>query len=574
MTWQNSKKPKLLLAHFSKDELQALDTIQGGPSIDPATDIRDYRKLGELIEIPQIREIFLKVKNEVLRDLKPDDKLDSPLKGAYQVAPKILPPFKEVKPENPMAEKIGEEGIGGDTEIAWIPTNLAAFFIEINNGTIRINPYTKFLMFGWGNFFKSIVRIAAPIAAIAAAPFTGGSSLGLLGKAGVAAMASGLAHIATGAKPGEALRAGILSGATQGLGSWGAGMTGLSPAITHGLARTGLEMAQGEKFKDAAMHGLTHGVIHRGVGKIGEAFNPQDASSKGMIHTAIGSLPKNNPTLVAHGIENIGSKISNFFSNPAVSGAGSLLPLAAMGALSYKGQKEAYQHENQRREEAKREAEKLKHDTGYYLPWRRLSAKDIKVRPNPEFFNPTDWERETGAYPSPFLPEEEGDMPYRKGGHVKNPIYHDQNKVHSEVEGVLVKGKGKGQQDLIKTSVPENSYIVDASATSMFGDGSSDAGAKVLKEFEDQIKRKAPKHHVVQLAHHISSTAKQLPVWLSDSEYKFDPLTVSLLGKGNSRKGAQLLKQMIENIREEKSKKGAGLPLKAKSPWHYLENRG
>lgn len=69
-------------------------------------------------------------------------------------------------------------------------------------------------------------------------------------------------------------------------------------------------------------------------------------------------------------------------------------------------------------------------------------------------------------------------------------------------------------------------------------------------------------------------SSRQLPVYLSDSEYKFDPVTVTMLGKGSNVKGAAMLKSMVKNLRAHKALKGGGLPPKAKSPWSYIQARG
>ncbi len=252
---------------------------------------------------------------------------------------------------------------------------------------------------------------------------------------------------------------------------------------------------------------------------------------------------------------------------------------AVVSALGFLGEKEKHSHDRKQHEaqlayEREREAkiEAHRRASGFYDQWEPEKIPKRKRRP---FHVPTAEELKYGISYKPDDEEEErkkGGMVYRKGGMVHIPN-HDQSKLQSVTEGTLIKGPGKGQQDLIKTSVPENSYIIDASTTSMLGDGSSDAGAHVLKQFEEEIKKKFPRKKAVVLEQHLEKTTPQLPVWLSDSEYKFDPLTVTMLGEGSNIKGAEMLKHMVKNIRADKSKSGGGLPKKAHSPWHYIQKR-
>jgi len=311
-----------------------------------------------------------------------------------------------------------------------------------------------------------------------------------------------------------------------------------------------------------------------------------------------------------------------------------ILPAAltgGIGALTYKAHKQQEKKHDQfqnkvdvLRKEALKELKKEKQDMGFGEKIKTAIPDPMRIRRNPHYGKETQSERESGLFELPWLePNEEvieraeplyahvpgacnryaegGDVhhdsslswdktvikgldsisnhpdlsiepkTYAKGGLVHHHPYHDQKNLQSITEGVLIKGPGKGQQDLIATTVPEDSYIIDASTTSMLGDGSSDAGAHVLKEFEEDIKKRVHPQKKMIIAEHLARTKKQLPVYLSDSEYKFDPLTVKLLGDGSEVQGSKMLKTMVKNIRKEKSKSAGGLPIKAKSPWDYIE---
>jgi hypothetical protein len=203
---------------------------------------------------------------------------------------------------------------------------------------------------------------------------------------------------------------------------------------------------------------------------------------------------------------------------------------------------------------------------GWDTNWAPVTSKQYE--PNPEFWNINEEDVRHGRVHAPYMREVGTSGRYAKGGSVK-----------SYREGTLVRGKGKGQDDLIKTSVPDGSYIWDASVTSMLGDGSSDAGAKVIKEFETRIKSKVPKGTLKSLEKLIKHRSQQVPVWLSDSEYKSDPVTVSLIPlvmgekKISNEKGADILRATIKNIRKHKSVSGSGLPPKSKPLLEYISVR-
>jgi len=62
--------------------------------------------------------------------------------------------------------------------------------------------------------------------------------------------------------------------------------------------------------------------------------------------------------------------------------------------------------------------------------------------------------------------------------------------------GHYVKGRGDGQSDDIPAMLAEGEYVIDSSAVSTLGNGSSDAGAKLLDAFRESLRehtRSAPK---------------------------------------------------------------------------------
>lgn len=615
--WERNKAPKMLLAHFSKTELQGLDILQGGADFDPETGLRQYVILGKKWEDPKFAEEMYASMSPMCHATQAAEEGKEPfparLKGEYKRNNRLireLQPWKDAPGDktNALARGLGEEGTEGDNRMAFIPPIILERALQIGYKP-KFNEHTGLLMFG-----KAIAAIgravSAPFRAVASfargrpreavhtlihpirelAPIGNtilpigagifGTMLG--GPAGGMAAAAGtrgLLGYAENENPTDTMR-GMAGSGIGALAGGYAPALGVSAPVATGLGHFGGRMLTGDTMQSAAQGGIGHGLGTWGAGQLG--FGPAAAAPSASSAMA-GGYGQLGPSAVAGKAVadralGVGAASPGFFSGIGnmFSGSNLLIP-AAMAGLSWMGAKQQHKHamrtyEDQKAAEEKERARQINNlkAAGYDDPWVPVKYRLAKSKRNPEFYNVTGRERELGVYPAPYLYE--GDPgydtadTYATGGHVK----HNQAKVQSVVEGVLVKGKGKGQQDLIKTTVPENSYIIDASATSMFGDGSSDAGAKVLKTFEQQVKSRFPKHKTTELSRHLEKTTRQLPVWLSDSEYKFDPVTVTLLGDGSNTKGAKMLKSMVQNIRAEKSKKGGGLPSKAKSPWHYM----
>lgn len=196
---------------------------------------------------------------------------------------------------------------------------------------------------------------------------------------------------------------------------------------------------------------------------------------------------------------------------------------------------------------------------GFYKPWVKKVA-NLRVS-NPNYRTmPREAIKHGRMTESPFI---EYEKKYAKGGHVK-----------SYNHGALVSGPGKGQDDKIKTSVPKDSYISRADITADWGDGSSSAGAEVLKKFEHQIKNKFPKDVVMRVEKAVKKDSQQVPVWLSNDEYKYSPVTMTLLGNGSASKGAAIMKEAEHKLRKHKISNGVELSPKAKHPLDYINMKG
>ncbi len=505
---------EMLVVHMSSGELEGLDNLQRGPSIDPDTGIREYSALSTIIDIPEVREIFKHVADE----LRENGKLSPDLHKIYESAREHSLPYKPTPEEmhDPFIKNAEKTGRDGDDKLALIPLNFALFLIELKHKP-SINPKTGLLEFG---LFHELIRAVGTIAgAVVGGPLGAGAGRAIAGAI-------------TGQKPGHALVAGVKTGALtyagQGLGQAAGLMGGAPNLLAQGLGSMGIGSvpAIGSAAGQLGQAGLGVGKMS-GIGSSAAPALAQQAASPGWMGT-----------------------IGNFMSKAAP-----FAPIAVAG-LSYMGSKQHHKNLNRHQQEEKQMMDQERERMGYNYSLPPINPNTRRY--NPRFSERTDLERKYGVFSEPAFIEE-GEGRYAKGGLVK-----------SYNKGTLVTGKGKGQDDTIKTSVPDRSYIIDASSTSDLGDGSTKAGSEVLKQFENRIKSKFPNKFLKKVEKEVSRTSTQVPVWLSDSEYKFDPVTVTLLGGGSNVKGASMLKNMVVNLRKHKISKGHGLPPKAKHPMQYI----
>lgn len=491
----------MIVVHMQAGELEGLDNLQGGPTVDPMTGIREYSALSEIIEIPEVQEMF----HTVASQLQEHGKVSPGVHQAYESAKHHSLPYRETKEEekDPLDALEKRAGRGKDKKFALVPVNLVEFLMEIHHPSI--NPKTGLLEFG---FFRELLRVVGTV---------GGALLG--GPIG-AGVGNAVARVATGNKVKDALVGGLKTG-----------------AIGYGAQALGQVAGLGGKALGGFFGGAPN-MLARGLGSMGAAV-PGSTSAAGA--TAAGA------TAAAPAASGMLSNVGGLLSNLA-------MPAAMMG-LAYKGSKDNYKHEKAHRDRLEAKYDKEREEQGWNTDWTPVTAK--RREPNPEFYNVSEDDIKHG----------------RSGDYAFRDAYAKGGLVQSYSKGTLVKGKGKGQDDLIKTSVPDGAYIIDASSTSDFGDGSSSAGAAVLSKFESHIKNKFPNKLKNVVQKEVSKRSKQVPVWLSNDEFKFDPVTVTLLGNGSNKRGADTLRRMVKELRKHKSSNGNELPPKAKNPLDYIRRR-
>lgn len=87
---------------------------------------------------------------------------------------------------------------------------------------------------------------------------------------------------------------------------------------------------------------------------------------------------------------------------------------------------------------------------------------------------------------------------YKRGGALKSQDMGEQEHVPEFITGATghyVKGRGDGQSDDIPAMLADGEYVFDADTVAALGNGSSDAGAKVLDKMREELrahKRSAP----------------------------------------------------------------------------------
>lgn len=518
---------KMILCHFSEAELEGLDNLQGGPSIDPSTGLREYSKLAELIENPEIQNVFKQVNEEV----KSQGEVSPHLHEIYKEAEQTSLPFKKVPEDSEEpAHALEELGRHGDTLLALVPLNLASFLCDLK-GEATLNPKTGLLEFFLGKIVRAVTR---PIARVV--------------------------NAVTGGRGNEIVRiAGTIGGALLGTLY---GQPGIGAGIGNALASYGT----GKGFGQSAWSGLKNYGLATGIHGAGQALGLNSATP----YTA-GLFGGSNPLMSAYygATQGTGLAASNAPTLAQVAGApttpaatatpgilGGLQGLATsplglmagVGGLSYLGSKKHHEHEKKRVDEHNREIEKQKHEQGFNLPW-EYAPRPERLKRNPKY--------EHGNGETYYIHS------YREGGQIK-----------SSTESSKIVGKGNGQDDAIKTTIPEKSYIIDATTVAHLGDGSSSSGLKVLEETAKKIKSKFPKPLVNEVTKVVKKTCKQVPVRVANEEFKFDPVTVTLAGHGDAKKGAEVFKTMVHNIRKHKASNGLGLPPRAKDPLAYMQKVG
>lgn len=164
---------------------------------------------------------------------------------------------------------------------------------------------------------------------------------------------------------------------------------------------------------------------------------------------------------------------------------------------------------------------------------------------------------------------------YARGGHAKGKYFNPNN------VGYIKEGDTGGQDDDVDMVIPKGSYVLNATDLSLYGDGSSENGAKKIAKFEHSTLSKRRKNiHDKEFDFDRGGYTKPyddhqygLRVRVSNDEYVLNPKTVSIIGKGSNQRGAKILDRARMSLRQQKGVKKI-LPPKSKDFQHYLRSGG
>lgn len=540
----------MMVAHFSHDELNDLDKMQGGVSIDEATGLREYSKLWDIVKQPKMKSMFKKIAHVEKTQKEPE-------KSAFKGLEKIYPSSKQEFQPNP-ADDIPEvaaveaAGTEGDDELALMPVPFLDFLDSLR-GKPATNRTTGLPQYG---FFKSLFRVGASIVGAMFGGPVGG------------AIAGGLSHKVTGGKFG---RGALLGGIGGPMALYGAGqLGGMFPSLA-GTVGSGA----------SSLFGPTIG------GHIGNIFNPVGGGVSGMLGGMLGGGAGTVGPQAAVGASQIASAAA-----PAAAGAasataapsffsklmepGNLLPLATIGGLMYKGEKKAQQDMGdaiRRHQEANAALQ-----TGSGMNMKLGNVKSFPTIYNPDFRTAKEKRGPMGSIEHEYFKPPPADyyMQYAKGGKASVPSDRGLAKMKelpANDHSHAIEGPGRGQEDRIPFQLKDGDYIIDASSVADLGDGSSKAGYDTINEMVHKLKSKFREPKVsYSRGGKIQdlSKSKNIPAALSDGEYKIDRKIVTIIGNGSNDIGADILDAARKNLRAHKNSNGNGLPPKAKHIFEYF----
>lgn len=514
---ETGEEPEKIVAHFSLDELQDLDQFL----LDTLQEIYKTQLPEDVLLDPETGLRNYTPLDTILKEPEIYEAFSFAFSQGHQNFAMGGEVNEPGRPTDPELEKLRLEGRNGDTELAIITPFLLETFSKWAGKEPDINPQTELPEFGGaaGKVVKVIGRIG------------GGIVGGILGGPVGAAIGAGLATKLTGGSWGQSLAAGAIGGLGAHFAPQIGGMLGGSGGVGGFLGNIGSGL--GNMLGMGG--GTAPGVV--GANTVGKML-PASAFGQNMVQAA--------------GQTGGGGFLGNFLGGGGGEGGGLLsslsggigkaLPLIGSGLLMAKGNRDdqkrmrEYQQALESKEQReKQEAEALRERTGFNAQLKPIEPFRRQVTPN--------------------TPRDQ----YFQG---EEPRYFE-----NYSEGGAIRGNGKGQQDNIPMDIKDGSYIFDASTVSDIGDGSSNAGIQELDKYFSRIPsdqdRSSPQGH--------EAKGGYIQAMVSNDEYRLSPEKVTAIGGGSNKKGAQILKKFVEEIREKKRTSGKRLPPKSKPIGGYLK---
>lgn len=132
-------------------------------------------------------------------------------------------------------------------------------------------------------------------------------------------------------------------------------------------------------------------------------------------------------------------------------------------------------------------------------------------------------------------------------------------------QGGYVKGDSSGQEDNRQTYLPKDAYVMNSTDVSLLGDGNSDKGAQDLGKMEQNFW-----HGGFVRGGEEEESNRKPNAYVSDGEYVIKPKTVKAIGGGSAEKGIKKLNTFRKNLRKQKGVKQI-LPPKTKNISSYFK---
>lgn len=538
-------KVKLFPVHCTVDELVSYNRLQAteenpsGQYVDPETGLREYSRLSAILRIPEIRNMMLATADSLKKGEDLPEQVTS-MVDENPPTPDQLPPIPS--DEDPVIDEMGQSGNPDDTKVAMMPRDVIRFLESMQDGADS-NPVDKLPQFGWGNPFKSIVRTVATVAGcVIGTVLTGGMGLGLMGAmvgGGLGAYAGNLAgRTATGQPFGKAVKAAV-------------------PSLMHGAAYQALSAATPSLAGGTAAGTTAAGTTAAGTTA---AAAPTVAGTTAAATPAVSSVaaaPASTSGLLA------GAKGLYTAAEPY------LLP----GALLAGGY--MMMNKGEKKDQQQWEKEKKEHDErmrqGNESFEQSAPAFDTSLRSHASFTPQTPYPKRPSYKKGGSVVSKKRELErinkYKKGGSVK---------VHS-VKGTPLKGAGKGQDDLIHQTIPENTWIHDADFVSKMGDGATDAGHKEIHKFEEFIRKEKLPLYKDELKESLKENKpRNVKCAVANGERRTPLLLVGALGEGSFDKGAKIMREIREEVRRDKKCSVKNIPPAAKdleTYYHRVMNK-
>lgn len=146
----------------------------------------------------------------------------------------------------------------------------------------------------------------------------------------------------------------------------------------------------------------------------------------------------------------------------------------------------------------------------------------------------------------------------------REEVPHDSFDTEEYKRGGYVNGKTGGQDDKVPRPLQEGDYVMNATSTSLLGDGNSANGGEKIKEFENKFVRTGIVRNPSR-----SYSVRTVNAKVSPGEYIIKRHIVDAIGGGNNKKGAKALDKFNINLRAHKGIKRV-LPPKSKPIEHYF----